>query len=185
MGFKYQIYDQSKAYFLTFTVVQWVDIFSRKAYRDIIVESLKYCQSNKGLNIFAWVIMSNHMHLVVQSVKEDLSQVVCDFKKFTSKKIVETIKTGNESRQDWMLNLFSFEASKRKRNKDFQVWIQNSHSVEVYSNEFLRQKVEYIHYNPVRAGIVEKPEDYLYSSARDYAGLDCLIEVIKVDIYAE
>jgi len=183
MGFKYKIYDQSKAYFLTFTVVGWVDVFSRKRYKDIIIDSLKYCQQNKGLNIFAYVIMTNHIHLLVNSDNEDLSEFVRDFKKYTSKKIIESIKTEEESRREWMLNLFSFEASKHTRNKNFQFRIQENHPIEVYSNKFIKQKVDYIHNNPVRAGIVEKPEDYLYSSARNYAEMESCLDVIKVNLY--
>ena len=112
-----------------------------------------------------------------------MSGVVGDFKKFTSKKIIKTIQTENESRRDWMLNLFSFEATKHERNKDFQFWIQDNHPIEVYSNKFIKQKVEYIHNNPVRAGLVEKAEDYLYSSARNYLDMDGLLDVIKVDLH--
>ncbi len=182
MGFKYKIYDQSQAYYLTFTVVKWVDVFSRKIYKDIVIESLKHCQKNKGLNIFAYVIMTNHMHLLVYSEKGDLSHIVCDFKKFTSKRIIKTIQTEPESRKDWMLNLFSFEATKNSRNKDYQFWIQDNHPVEIFSNKFIKQKVEYIHNNPVRAGIVENPWDYLYSSARNYADMESLLDVIKVNL---
>jgi putative transposase len=183
MGFKYKIYDQAKAYYLTFTVVGWIDVFSRKIYKDIIIESLIYCQKNKGLDIFAYVIMTNHIHLLIGSSNENLSQVICDFKKHTSKKIIQTIEEENESRKDWMLNLFSFESIKHTRNKNYQFWTHGNHPIEIYSNKFIRQKVKYIHDNPVRAGIVENPQDYLYSSARNYAEMDCLLEVIKVDLY--
>lgn len=183
MGFKYKIYDETKAYFLTFTVVKWVDVFSRKIYKDILIDALKYCQKSKGLNIFAYVIMTNHVHLLVNCEGEKLSSFVRDFKKYTSKKILETIQTENESRRDWMLNLFSFEALKNPRNKYYQFWIQDNHPVEIYSNRFIKQKVDYIHNNPVKAGIVENPEDYLYSSARNYAELECPIEIIKVGLF--
>ncbi|MCK9613528.1 MAG: transposase [Bacteroidales bacterium] len=182
MGFKYKIYDQCQAYYLTFTVVKWIDIFSRKIYKDIIIESLKHCQKNKGLNIFAYVIMTNHMHLLVNSEMNDLSQTVCDFKKFSSKKIIKTIQTTTESRKDWMLNLFSYEGTRNSRNKNYQFWIQDNHPIEIFSNKFIKQKVEYIHNNPVRAGIVVNPWDYLYSSARNYADMESFLDVIKVDL---
>jgi len=120
---------------------------------------------------------------MINCEQENLSQIIADFKKFTSKKIIETIQTENESRRDWMLNLFTFEATKHTRNKTYQFWIQDNHPIEVYSNKFIKQKVEYIHNNPVRAGIVEKAEDYLYSSARNYADMENLLEVIKVDMH--
>lgn len=177
-----KIYDQTKAHYLTLTIVEWVDLFTRMVYRDIIIDSLKYCRKNKGLELFAYVIMSNHMHMFCRSAFEDLSGLIRDFKKYTSNKIINTISEKEESRRDWMLNLFSFEAKKHKRNTDYQVWQQNNYPEEVYSNKFIKQKVNYIHLNPVRNGIVENPEDYLYSSARNYADMEGVIDVIKVDI---
>ena len=184
MGFKYQIYDQSKAYYLTLTVVRWIDIFTRQKYRDIIIESLKFCQQNKGLNIYSYVIMSNHMHLLVSANNDDLSNLTGDFKRWTSKQIHQVLNNDNEeSRKEWMLNLFAFEARKHTRNEDFQFWTHDNHPEEIYSNKFILQKVIYIHNNPVRAGIVDKQEDYKYSSARNYADMEGLIDVIRVNLY--
>jgi len=182
MGFKYKIFDQSKAYYLTFTVVGWIDVFSRKIYRDIFIESLRYCQQNKGLNIYAYVIVTNHVHLLASCENDNLSDVIRDLKKFTSKKIIDAIQTEAESRRNWMMNLFSFEAKNHTRNKNYQFWIQENHPEEIYSNKFITQKVQYIHNNPIRAGIVEHPENYLYSSARNYAEMNSLLDVIKVDL---
>lgn len=182
MGYKYKIHDQSKAYYLTFTVVQWVDVFSRKTYTDIVIDSLRYCQKNKGLVIYAYVIMSNHLHLLASSENENLSQTIADFKKFTSKVIIKEIQESNESRKDWMLNLFSFETKKHNRNKYFQFWKHESHPIQIYSNKFIKQKVEYIHDNPVKAGIVEKPEDYMYSSARNYADMEGVLDVVRLSL---
>jgi putative transposase len=181
-GFKFKIYDQSKAYFITCTVVKWMNVFDNNIYRDIIIDSLIYCQQNKGLNIFAYVIMSNHIHLLVSSNNDNLSQIICDFKKYTSKKIVEQILKESDNLEDAILNVFKREASKHTRNDTFQFWIQNNHPIEVYSNKFIKQKVDYIHNNPVKAGLVEKPEDYLFSSARNYTELDGGIDVLKVEL---
>lgn len=117
-----------------------------------------------------------------RSAFDDLSGLIRDFKKFTSNKILETILDKEESRREWMLNVFKFEAKKHKRNTNFQVWQQNNYPEEVYSNKFIKQKVNYIHDNPVRIGIVEHSWDYLYSSARNYADMEALIDVIKVDV---
>lgn len=174
----YKIDDQYGTYFLTFTIVNWVDIFTRQVYRDLFLNSLRYCQKNKGLFIHAWVIMSNHIHLVVSSDDGNLSGIIRDLKSFTSKSFIEAIKTENESRRDWFLKQFAFEASKHKRNKKFQIWIHQNHPIELVSNKFFEQKINYIHENPVKAGIVDKAEDYIYSSARDYAGEKGLIEVV-------
>lgn len=92
MGFKYQIYDQSKAYYLTLTVVRWIDIFTRQTYKDIMIDSLKYCQKNKGLIVYAYVIMSNHMHMAVSAENNNLSDVIRNFKQFTSKHILFMVR---------------------------------------------------------------------------------------------
>lgn len=173
----YQIKEQDKLHFVTLQVVEWVDIFTRQNYRDIIITNLAYCQKNKGLEIYVWVIMSNHIHLLVRSEKEALSDVLRDFKSYTSKKIIEEIDSCNESRKDWMLKIFRDAAFKHKRNSEHQFWTHENHAEYIFSNKFIEQKIDYIHNNPVRAGIVEKPEEYRYSSAIDYAGGKGLLEI--------
>ena len=178
----YKIYNQSLPYYLTLQIVQWIDVFTRKLYRDIIIDSLKFCQHEKDLEIYAYVIMSNHIHLLAKSNQENLSHTIGDFKSFTCKEIIKSIQDHNESRRIWLLSMFQKEAENHKRNQTYQIWTHDNHPEEIQSNHFIKQKVQYIHNNPVRAGIVINPEDYLYSSARNYAGLDYLLEVTKVDI---
>jgi REP element-mobilizing transposase RayT len=173
----YQIKDQEGLHFLTFQIVDWIDIFTRKIYKDIIIDSFKYSIENKGFQIFAYVIMSNHIHLVAQSSIGRLSDNIRDLKKFTSKRIISTILEINESRKEWLLTRFRFRASQHSRNEVYQVWTHENHAMLLYSNEFIREKIEYIHDNPVKAGIVRNPEDYLYSSARNYASLEAPIDI--------
>jgi len=180
MSSGYRISDQSKTYFLTFQIVGWVDLFTRKIYRDIVIDSLKYCQKNKGLNLFAYVIMSNHMHLLAQSENNDLSGFIRDFKRFTSTQFIDFIENGSESRRDWLRIVFAYHGL-LKSKQDNQIWTHENHAEMIYSQKFIEQKVNYIHNNPVKSGIVVKPEDYLYSSARNYADLESVIDVIKVD----
>jgi len=177
MSTGYQINDQEGLYYLTFQIVDWIDIFTRQVYRDIVLESLKYSIENKSLELFAFVIMSNHVHLIAQSKNGKLSDSIRDIKKFTSKRIIETIQTIPESRSTWMLNQFSYNARQHSRNKTFQVWTHKNHAIYLYGPKFIREKVDYLHNNPVRAGIVERAEDYIYSSARYFAGMDCLLEI--------
>lgn len=93
--------------FVTCTVNKWVNVFTRKIYTDIAVESLNYCSQNKGLIIYGYVIMSNHVHLLLQAKEENSSDVLRDFKKFTSQTIIRTVEEHkNESRRNWMLWLF-------------------------------------------------------------------------------
>jgi REP element-mobilizing transposase RayT len=161
--------------------VQWADIFTRQVYRDIVIDSLRYCQQNKGLEIYAYVIMSNHVHLLAKGQNDNLSDVIRDFKRHTSKKIIETIELENESRRDWLLMIFRYAAKGHKRNNEYQVWTHENHAEEIYSNEFIEQKIEYIHNNPVRSGVVSKPEDYIYSSARNYAEMENILEILLAD----
>ena len=182
MSTGYQINDQEGLYYLTFQIVDWIDVFTRQIYRDIIIDSFKYAIENKGLDIFAYVIMSNHVHLIAQSSNGKLSDTIRDIKKFTSKKIIETIQTIPESRSEWMLNRFSFNARQRTTNKTYQVWTHENHAVYLHGPKFIREKIDYLHNNPIRAGLVEKPEDYLYSSARYYAGLDCFVPISDIGL---
>ncbi|MFN3760914.1 MAG: REP-associated tyrosine transposase [Algoriphagus aquaeductus] len=165
MAYHYSIKDQGAVHFVTFTVRRWVDVFTRSAYCDILIESLKYCQDRKGLEIFAWVIMSNHAHLILRAKDENLSDNLRDLKKFTSKKIFNAIcENPKESRKQWLKMLLSYEDK-------IWFWEEGYHGEEIFTQEFFDQKVNYIHSNPVRANIVEKEEEYLYSSAADFYGV--------------
>ena len=165
---------------MTLTVVDpiaigWVDVFTRKIYRDILLDSIRFCQENKGLLLHCWCLMSNHIHLIASTRNHDLSDVLRDFKKFTSKTLITAItENPQESRKSWMLEIFQSEGAKNSRNKNYQFWRQDNHPEELYSPSFVYQKINYIHNNPVEAGIVDHPWEYVYSSARDYhSGKKC------------
>lgn len=175
MSTGYQIVEQDGLHYVTFQIVKWVDIFTRQIYRDIVVDSLRFCQQNKGLEIYAFVVMSNHIHLLIRSDIGKLSDTIREFKSFTAKQMLMTIDTEPESRRDWLLNIFEFAAKQHKRNEKYQIWTHENHAELVYSNKFFEQKLNYIHENPVRAGVVEKAEDYLYSSATSFAGKPCML----------
>ncbi len=177
----YQINDQTKAHFITATVVDWVDVFSRKNYKDIVIESLDFCIKNKGMILYGYVIMTNHIHMVVQSETGKLSDLLRDFKKFTARKILDTIENEPESRKDWMLKRFEFACRSHSRNEKYQFWQYGNHPEEVYTEKFLWQKLDYIHLNPVRAGIVEKASHYLYSSASNYVNGSGILQIQKAD----
>lgn len=150
MGSGYQISEQDELHYVTFQIVRWIDVFTRKVYRDIVIDSLRFCQQNKGLEIFAFVIMSNHIHLLIRSDIGRLSNTVREIKSFTAKKILEAVKTESESRREWMLNLFEFSAKQHRRNEKYQVWTHENHAEIVYGNQFMDCKIRYIHENPVR-----------------------------------
>jgi putative transposase len=183
MSEKYKIRDQEKPYFVTFATEGWVDVFTRQVYREIIVDALKYCQSKKGLVLYSWCLMTNHMHLIVgRSKEEKIEEIIRDLKKFTSVQICKAIETNQaESRKTWMLQIFRSAALESKKHTKFKFWQNEYHPVELSDNHMIDQKLAYIHENPVKDGIVENPEDYLYSSARDYAGVKGLLEITFLD----
>jgi REP element-mobilizing transposase RayT len=177
MSTGYQIKEQGALYYLTLQIVEWVDVFTRDKYKRLITDNLQYCQDHKGLEIFAYVIMTNHIHIIVRSNTDNLSDTIRDFKSYTSKELLKLIDSETESRREWMLAIFSKAAYKHERNSRYQIWTHENHAEQLWSNDFITSKVDYIHQNPVRAGVVAKPEDYLYSSARNYAGLESVLNV--------
>ncbi|MCB0430964.1 MAG: transposase [Flavobacteriales bacterium] len=182
MSSNYRIHQPDKAYFVTMTVVGWIDIFSRLIQRKRIVDCLAYCQKNKGLIIYAYCIMPSHLHMICQADEEHkLSGILRDFKTFSSKQIIQTIKDEPESRRAWLLELLKDNRPYLKQNQKWKVWQDGNHAKVVYSIPFIRQKLNYIHMNPVKDLIVDKPEDYVFSSARNYANMKGLLDVVLFD----
>lgn len=178
MSRKYKIHDQKLPYFVTSTVIEWIDLFTRIEYRNIIIDSLSYCRKQKGLLVYAYCIMTNHIHLIVGTDKDDIQDIIRDFKSFTSREIRKCVESHTqESRKRWMLEMMYQAGSAVKSNKDFQLWQHHFHPVGLNSNYLIDQKMNYIHMNPVKAGFVARPEDFLYSSARNYAGLQSVMGI--------
>ncbi len=169
MGFRNRI-EEGKMYFLTLTVVDWVDVFTRPNHKLTIVEALKFCQERKGLELYAWVLMSNHLHLIA-SAKDGLKlpNILRDFKQFTAKKILKAIEEEPESRRQWMLHRFAYHAKFRATHTYYKFWKDGNEPKEIFSHDFMMQKLEYIHQNPVVAMLVHEPEDYVFSSAVNYS----------------
>ena len=176
------IRDQEKIHFITCTVVDWIDIFTRKIYRDIVIDCFKYCIQNKGMIVYGYVIMSNHIHIILQSKDAQLSNLLRDFKKFIAKNILEAIQQNPESRKEWMLERFAKATETHTRNKNYQFWQQGNHAEEIYTLPFLWDKLNYILLNPVRAGLVDKAQDFIYSSASNYVNGKGLIEIELAEI---
>jgi REP element-mobilizing transposase RayT len=168
MSEKYKFRDPEGIYFVTTTAVGWVDLFTRKELKQVIIDSLRYCQKEKGLIIHAWCLMPSHLHMIVSTRLVPLPEIMRDFKKFTAKELVRTIQTIKESRRGWILDLFGEVGDHLKRVSNYKVWQDGNHPILLYSAEVIEQKRNYIHNNPVADGTVDAPEDYCYSSARDY-----------------
>jgi len=182
MSRSYKFSNSNGLYFVSFAVVYWIDVFSRKRYCDILVESINYCIENKGLTVNAWVIMTNHVHLLIHSETNDCAAIIRDLKKFTSKAILKEIETNmQESRREWMLWMFKRAGEKNSNNKNYQFWQQHNQPIDLSNNiQRLDKAINYIHQNPVSAGFVCKAEDYLYSSAIDYIGEKGFIKIEKI-----
>ena len=177
MSEKYKFHDPHGLHFVTTTVVHWIDLFTRKELRHIVLDSLKHCQSEKGLVIHGWCLMPSHLHMIVHSKKERLPDRFRDFKKFTAKQIVTNLVEINESRREWLMRAFQQSGHGLKRISRFKVWQDGNQPKGIETNEFLDEKLDYIHNNPVMDEIVDEPEHYLFSSARDYAGNIGLLHV--------
>ncbi len=176
-GDRYIISDQNAIYFLTFTIVGWIDVFMRKEYKIEIVDSLNYCIRSKGLTVYAWCIMSNHMHIIVGArVGYRLSDIIRDFKKFTAKRIISKIESEPESRRDWILNQFEYAGRHLNRIKNYKFWKDDNHAIALESH-MMDGRLTYIHNNPVESMIVEEPEHYIFSSAKDYSGIKGLVNI--------
>jgi putative transposase len=181
MSRNYKFHNKEGIYFVSFATVYWIDVFIRRVYFDYIVENLNNCIEKKGMIVFAWCIMPSHLHLMFKSTTQAPQDLLRDFKSFTSKGMVKHIEENpQESRKEWMLNSFKKAALNNSNNANNQFWQQHNQPIEVWSNEIIDQKKNYIHQNPVEAGFVENDYEYLYSSARDYAEIKGLVNIEKI-----
>ncbi len=164
--------EEGKPYFITFTIVEWIDLFTRECYINILLDSIRYCQQQKGLEVYTYVIMHSHVHMIARC-EGKLSNILRDMKEHTSKLIIkEVLENRQESRREWLLQKFTLKDN--NGNKQYRVWQPGNHPVELYSDWFINQKENYIHMNPVEAGIVSRPEHYRLSSASEESPLKFL-----------
>jgi len=175
--------DQQACYFITFNVVEWVDIFVRPAYKRVVTDALNEYIAYHGLVVYAWCLMSNHVHLVAQ-VKHGhtFAVVIRNLKKSIARKMMEVMDDEPDPRKEWMLGRFENFSQCLKRLEKHPLWQDCNHPVHIESGnrELLLEHIHYIHENPVRDRIVEYPEEYLFSSARDYSGMKGLVHIRKV-----
>ena len=178
MSRKYKFHDNDKLYFISFAVVNWIDVFIRDEYREIIIESWKHCQQNKGLQIYGWCIMTSHVHMIIGTSNKKLDEIVGEMKSYTSTQLKKIIKDHpQESRKEWMMWMMERAGKKNSNNSDWQFWQQHNKPLEIKDQEMFDKMLKYIHDNPVIAGFVTKAEDWKYSSARDFCGMKGLIEL--------
>jgi len=182
MSRNYKFHNPDGVYFVSFAVIEWLDVFTRNDYKNIVVDSLRYCQQEKGMEIFAWCIMTNHVHLIFRSSgKQKPELLLGDLKRFTSKAIVKAIIDNPvESRKEFLLEQFQKAGEETSNVDKYQFWRHDNKPIELWSNKVIDEKINYIHNNPVEEGFVFKPEDYLYSSAADYAGEKGILDDVIV-----
>ncbi|MBA1183552.1 REP-associated tyrosine transposase [Stutzerimonas nitrititolerans] len=171
---RYIITEPNQPHFLTCTVMEWLPLFSRPALVEIVLDCWRYQQENQGLQLYGYVVMENHLHYLAQA--DDLPRSVSGFKSFTARKIIEHLHDIGAGPA-----LERLRTSKRahKQDRDHQFWQEGSHAELVCSEAVMRQKLDYIHYNPVCRGYVDRPEHWRYSSARSYAEEPGLLQIAR------
>ena len=170
---RYFVYDNERPYFLTCTIVAWLPVFTRPETVNIIYDSWRFLQANGRLKLFGYVILENHLHLIASS--PDLSKEMGDFKSYTARRIIDHLKA---CKAETMLKQLRYHMEFHKvGTQQFQLWQEGSHPQQIANKEMMEQKLEYIHYNPVKRGYVDDPVHWRYSSARNYAKMPGLIEI--------
>lgn len=184
MSTKYRFGNNEIPHFITMTTIEWIDLFNRHTYKQILIDNLKFCISNKSLNVHAFVIMSNHAHFIVSANDSNtlLSSIIKDYKRYSAKVIYETLEEDrSESRRQWLLWMMNKKGKDSSSNENFKLWQHENHPIELSTNKMITQKLNYIHQNPVKAQICYNPEDYIYSSASAYAGMESIINLSFLD----
>nr|WP_288931393.1 transposase [uncultured Allomuricauda sp.] len=180
MSRKYKFHNPEAAYFVSFATVYWIDVFVRQEYFSVLEESINYCRSEKGMEVFAYCFMPSHVHLIFRSTGGDPSGLMRDFKGYTSRKLIRTIMENPQvSRKEWVLEMFKRAGMGKSNVKQYQFWQQHNKPIELWSDTVIQQKMDYIHNNPVVAGFVTDTMDWKYSSARNYQEGQT---VLKIDI---
>ena len=167
--------NENKIHFLTFTTIEWIDIFTKPPYFQLLLNSMEYCRNNLGLMVYGYVFMTNHIHVIWQAkIGYQLSQIVLSYKRFTTEKIEALIKEDNRKHIAGLIGTSFF----KKPGNRFQVWRDYNYPEVIETDIFLQEKLNYIHNNPAKKRYVEKPENWLYSSAKFYVSGDCSLFMI-------
>ncbi|HVS90706.1 MAG TPA: transposase [Mucilaginibacter sp.] len=133
MSTKYKFRDQQQLYFISFAVVGWIDLFIRNEYKQIMLDSWRYCQANKGLEIYGWCIMTSHIHMIIGTHGESLENIMRGMKKHTSLQLKQCVREHPaESRREWMLALMQEAGKQNSQNTGFQLWQQDNHTIALY-----------------------------------------------------
>jgi REP element-mobilizing transposase RayT len=167
-------------YFLTLNIVDKIDLFVRPAYKQVIADALNHFIRAQGLHLYSWCLMGSHLHLVLRT--RDAAAPAYferDFKRYTTPALLKTIEMEMDLRRDWMLQRFEGYGNTLRRLEKYHLWQNCSGPLRIENDQprLLMDRIAHVHENPVREGIVDQPEAYLFSSARDYAGIRGLVAV--------
>ena len=165
-------------YFVTLTIIEKIPILTNSTYIQVLIDNMKFYRAKKNLKIFYYVIMDNHMHLIV-SQDGDISKALQCFKSYTAKEILKLLTKDNRK---WILQLMKYYKKPYKRESKYQFWQEGNHPQQIFSWKMLRQKVNYIHFNPVKRGLVSKPDDWFYSSARNFTGKEVNFAIDELEL---
>ena len=163
MRSRYRYFHDNSPYFITCTTVNWIPVFTSCAMFDMAIECFQFLRKEGSLKVYAYVILENHLHMIAGS--EDLSKHIGRFKSYTARKIIDFAADGNNT---WLLKQLKEEKKRFKTDRTYQLWQEGFHPQRIQSEEMMRQKIGYIHNNPVRRGYVDDAENWVYSSARNY-----------------
>lgn len=169
---RYIITEPDKPHFMTCTVLEWLPVFTRPETFNIIVDCWRYQRQHAGLKLYGYVILENHLHFIAQA--PDLRKCVDSFKSYSARQLLDYLQAQRVTR---LLDRLRFAKRAHKTDREFQFWQEGVHAELVFSEAMMREKLDYIHNNPVQRGYVNLPEHWRYSSAGHYAGLAGLLEV--------
>ncbi|HDR1345872.1 TPA: transposase [Pasteurella multocida] len=167
MSRKYKMNNSDGIYFVSFATVYWIDVFVREIYFEVIIQALAFCCKEKGMILHGYCIMPSHIHLLFQAKEKNPMALLQSFKKFTAKALLKLISENQqESRKEWLLWMFERAGKKRVNVQKYQFWQHHNQPIEIYSEKYFDQKLDYIHQNPVVSGFVSQAKDWQYSSAK-------------------
>ena len=170
------IYSDNQPHFVTSTIINWIPVFCQAEIAQIVLDSLSFMQREKRLALHGYVLMENHLHLIVTS--SELSTQMRNFKSFTARSIIDLLEKNQVTN---ILDQLAFYKKLHKKDQKYQLWQEGFHPQAILDEAMLLQKLEYIHNNPVRRGYVDDPACWRYSSYRNYMGQDGLLPVDWID----
>ena len=184
MSRKYKFHNNNGLYFVSFATVHWIDVFTRQVYLDVLVDSVVYCRKEKGMELYCYCFMPSHVHFIFRSSLGKPSELLRDFKRHTSKKILEAIANNpQESRKEWLLWMFERAGKKNATTSKYQFWQHHNKPIELWSEKVIKQKIDYIHKNPIESGFVTNTLDWKYSSARNFQGDLTVLEIDEIGLF--